>query len=234
MAERLPRSHDGWHEICDACLAEEADPTVCGDCSGLIPVPFSEVVCHPDRLDKPIHWRKPRVVMVPTMGDLFHARVPDEFVRKVFLAMRSAERHTFLVLTKRPDRMRGLLTSWRQSEEWGFYGWAWPNVWPGVTICVKDELDKLDALRLIPAAHRWVSFEPLLEDLGEVNLDGIDQVIVGAESLGARPGRPCDPAWIESIREQCEDAGVPCYVKQSHIGGKLVKRDPEPGELAWR
>jgi protein gp37 len=184
--------------------------------------PFSEVHTMPDRLSKPLRWRKPRVVFVCNTSDLFHPDVPFEFIAAVFGVMAACPQHTFLVLTKRPERMREFFFWWAGigarmvlTGETGAlvldHQLPRNNVWLGVTVENVREADRrLSPLRLSPAAHHWVSFEPLLELIDSVNLDGIDQVIIGGES----GPRPCNVEWIRSLRDQCRDAGVPCFVKQ--------------------
>src|SRR6266851_5143465 len=181
----------------------------------------------PEKLEDPLRWRKPRRVFVNSMSDLFHEDVPDEFIWQVFAVMANARQHTFQVLTKRADRLAVLLATGRNAPY--FYGnvrgtafrmklsdsftWPLPNCWIGVS-CEdrKHGLPRLDLLRQTPAAVRFVSFEPLLEDLGTVALTGIGWAIIGGESgAGARR---CDLAWIRGIVDQCRAAGVACFVKQ--------------------
>lgn len=170
------------------------------------------VILHPDRLDKPRTWRDPRRVFVNSMSDLFHEAIPDDFIRQIFAVMHDCERHTFQVLTKRPERAATWPGPWT------------PNVWQGTSIENRRALVRLDAIRKCGAAIRWVSFEPLLEDLGPLDLSGIDWVVVGGES---GPGfRPMDHGWARAIREQCVAAGIPFFFKQSAAhrrrGGDLL------------
>ncbi len=160
----------------------------------------------PDRLETPLRWKRPRLVFVNSMSDLFHDRVPDEFIADVFRIMRRASRHTFQVLTKRASRM----AEWHRSHP--DYRMI-PNIWLGVS--VEDRrfgLPRIPLLRTVDSAIRFLSIEPLLEDLGLVNLTGIDWVIVGGES---GPGaRPMKKPWVVSVRDQCRKAGVPFFFKQ--------------------
>jgi protein gp37 len=153
-------------------------------------------------LELPLTWRKRQTVFVNSMSDLFHEEVPDAFIRRVFDVMGRASWHTFQILTKRVERMEGL---GRNLE--------WPdNVWAGVSVETRKYLDRIDYLRRVPARVRFVSFEPLLERLGEIDFTGIDWVIVGGES---GPGaRPMEQAWVVEIREQCLAASVPFFFKQ--------------------
>jgi protein gp37 len=153
-------------------------------------------------LELPLTWRKPQTVFVNSMSDLFHKEVPDAFIRRVFDIMSRASWHTFQVLTKRAERMK---TLGRNLE--------WPdNVWAGVSVESRDYLQRIDHLRSVPARVRFISFEPLLKSLGEIDLTAIDWVIVGGES---GPGaRPMEESWVVEIREQCLAAGVPFFFKQ--------------------
>jgi protein gp37 len=182
-----------------------------------------EVRIHADKLEEPLHWKKPRRVFVVPMGDLFHEAVPDWFILAAFKEMSRAPRHTFLLLTKRPERM---LSIWPRAAKLELS----PNVWAGVTVENQENLWRFDMLRRIPAGLRWVSFEPLLQDLGLVNLEGISWCIVGGES---GPGaRPMHPDWLRSLRDQCVAAGVAFYFKQVMMGRTLIHA-PFLDEKQW-
>lgn len=147
--------------------------------------------------------RKSKRIFVGSMTDLFHASVSIETLRDIFSSMSLCSQHTFMLLTKRPERMADFL---REN-----FPTPLPNVWLGVTVCNHDELWKLDTLREIPAALRYVSFEPLLSGLGKVNLEGIGWVICGGET---GPGaRPMHPDWVRDLRDQCQGARVPFFFK---------------------
>jgi protein gp37 len=168
----------------------------------------------PHKLGEPLRWKTPRRIFVNSMSDLFQDDVPVDYIAQVGQVMRQAHRHTFQVLTKRHERMRKLLS--------GELNWMaqLPNVWFGVS--VEDRrygVPRIDGLRATPAAVRFLSIEPLLEDLGKLNLRGIDWVIVGGES-GPR-ARPMEKSWATSIMQQCRKAGVPFFFKQ--WGGKNKK-----------
>jgi protein gp37 len=167
---------------------------------------------HYGELDEPYHWRKPRMVFVCSMSDLFHRDVPDSFIVQVFNVMRQCSQHTFQLLTKRAERLGRLGRS---------FVFDWPqNVWAGVTIENREALARIKPLRHVFTQVRFLSCEPLLEDLGELDLDGIDWCICGGES---GPGaRPMHPDWARSIRDQCVTAGVPFLFKQ--VGGVNKKR----------
>ena len=165
----------------------------------------------PERLRLPLCWKKPRMIFVNSMSDLFHEDVPVEFLESVFEVMGVASWHTFQVLTKRADRLAELGPS---------LTWP-PNVWMGVSVETKRYIWRADRLRTVPAAVRFLSVEPLLERIDDINLDRIDWVIVGGES---GPGaRPMDPAWVRTIRDLCRQAGVPFFFKQ--WGGVQKKRN---------
>ena len=160
------------------------------------------VTIHEHVLPLPLRWRTPRTVFVNSMSDLFHEKVPRTFIRKVFKVMNTAEWHTYQVLTKRSERLleinKGLT-------------WA-KNIGMGVTVENRDHLYRIDHLRRTRATLKFLSLEPLLGSVGELNLKGIDWVIVGGES-GPR-ARPMDQSWVLSIRDQCLGKGVPFFFKQ--------------------
>jgi protein gp37 len=167
------------------------------------------VVLHPERLDQPIRWRRPRTVFVNSMSDLFHELVPLEFIQQVFEVMVAAERHVFQVLTKRHERLVELASEL-----------PWPeNVWIGVSIENRRWVERADYLRQVPAAVRFISAEPLLGSLGELDLDGIDWLIVGGES-GHRH-RPVRAEWVRELRDRCQADEVAFFLKQ--WGGRTPK-----------
>jgi protein gp37 len=161
----------------------------------------------PEKLSEPLGWSKPKRIFVNSMSDLFHADVPDDFIESVCRVMRLADWHTYQVLTKRPERMRALLAT-RLA-----FAAELPHVWWGTSVeNQKHGLPRIDILRSTPARLRFLSIEPLLEDLGELNLTGINWVIVGGESGGG--ARPIREEWVISIRDQCAASGVPFFFKQ--------------------
>jgi protein gp37 len=161
----------------------------------------------PEKLAEPLRWPMSKTIFVNSMSDLFQVDVPESYVEQVVRVMQMAAWHTYQVLTKRADRMRELLT--------GPLAFAAQDkhIWWGVSVeDNKYGLPRIEALRKTPAAMRFLSIEPLLEDLGTINLEGIDWVIVGGESgAGARD---IDEAWVHSIRRQCKAAKVPFFFKQ--------------------
>jgi protein gp37 len=155
----------------------------------------------PERLRQPLEWKRPRLIFVNSMSDLFHENVPEDYIRRVFDVMGEACWHTFQILTKRADRLASLAPRL-----------DWPeNVWMGVSVESQRWTSRIDYLRHVQAAVRFLSCEPLLGPL-HLDLSGIDWVIVGGESgPGARPMRL---EWARSVREQCLAAGVPFFFKQ--------------------
>ncbi len=175
----------------------------------------------PAKLDQPRRWRLPRRVFVNSMSDLFHPQVPVSYIAEVGRVMSEVQRHTYQVLTKRHERMHELLV--------GPLSWMGelPNVWFGVSVENRRQgLPRLQALRQTPAAVRFASIEPLLEDLEKFDLTGIDWVIVGGES---GPGaRPMLEAWVINVLLQCRRDDVPFFFKQwggprKHLNGRLLK-----------
>lgn len=259
---------------CEHCWAERMANRHC-DASTRNGRWSGEVVLFPERLSQPLHWRKPAVVAVQFMGDLFHERVPFEFIAAVFGVMAACPQHTFLLLTKRPERMAEF-HQWCDSyapddghegpfraiwdgvcdsdgtfpESWDSEDgpplrddWPLPNVWLGISAENQKELEKRwDSLRSVPAAHYWLSLEPLLGPVtglcGGCGCDarahrapdgggcsGLfpDFVAVGPETGPKR--RPCDVAWIRSVVKQCQDAHVPVHVKALEVD-RRISHDP--------
>jgi protein gp37 len=161
----------------------------------------------PEKLSEPLKWSAPKTVFVNSMSDLFHHDVPDEYVERVVQVMLKADWHTYQVLTKRADRMRDLLRTKLA------FAADYRHIWWGVSVeDRKYGLPRIDAIREAPASLRFLSIEPLLEDLGEFSLEGINWVIVGGESgVGARPMKE---EWVLSIRNQCRAANVRFFFKQ--------------------
>jgi protein gp37 len=164
-----------------------------------------------DALFAPAKWRKPRRIFVNSMSDLFHPSVPKGFIKQVWRAMEQANWHTYQILTKRPDRMADVLAE----SDLG----ALPNVWLGTSVESNEFVGRLDDLRRVPAAVRFVSFEPLLGSVDEANLSKVNWAIVGGES-GPR-ARPMEEAWVAEIQEACSEAGVAFFFKQ--WGGRNKK-----------
>jgi protein gp37 len=160
-----------------------------------------EFTLHPERLDEPRRWRKPSRVFVNSMSDLFHERMPLAFLHKIFEVMEECPQHVFQILTKRHQRMVELAQQLPWSE----------NVWMGVSVENQDYAHRVDYLRRVPAAVRFLSCEPLLGPL-DLDLEGIHWVIVGGES---GPGhRPIEADWVRSIRDQADASGAAFFFKQ--------------------
>ena len=168
------------------------------------------VTMHPHVLAHPLKWKKPQMVFVNSMSDLFHDDVPLEFIQQIFDVMTRASRHTFQILTKRGERLAELAPLL-----------PWPdNVWMGVTVESAACAGRIDDLRGVSASTRFLSLEPLLGPLPNLDLEGIDWVIVGGES---GPGaRPMAETWATDLRDQCLQARVPFFFKQ--WGGKNKKK----------
>ena len=247
MPSKIEWTQETWNPVtgctpvsagCEHCYAERMARRLHGR-YGYPEIPdHFRVTLHPNRLREPQRWKKPQMIFVCSMGDLFHENVPSEYIGSVFDVMRSCPQHTFQVLTKRPWRMRDFLGTVKL-----------PNVWLGVTIENQDMVRvRLPYLMETPAAVRFVSCEPLL---GPINLgltgtcpmswgkgysmvgDHLNWVIVGGES---GPGaRLMKTAWAVDVVEQCRAVGVPCFVKQmgsawaKKVGARHKKGD-EPSE----
>lgn len=169
-----------------------------------------DLTLHESALDEPLHWKKPQVIFVNSMSDLFHKDVPVEFIQRTFDVMRRAHWHTFQVLTKRAERLEEI----SPSIEWPV------NVWMGVSVEAEKYTSRIDHLRRTGAKTKFLSLEPLLGPLSNLDLDGIDWVITGGES---GPGaRPMQAEWVTEIRDQCQAANVPFFFKQ--WGGVQKKR----------
>lgn len=217
----------------------------------------TNVVLRPERLDQPLRWRKPRMVFVNSMSDLFHEQVPDSFIAQVFNVMAEAGQHTFQVLTKRPERMRDLLRSWDGQDDVlngpDFKLWPPSNVWLGTSIENRRYVGRADLLRETPAAVRFISAEPLL---GPLVLDGvapdpeggvirhwkdhkpqfynppldltdIDWLIVGGES--GKGHRPIREQWVEDLLRRCREEDTAFFLKQmgGHRPGSALEDLPQ-------
>jgi protein gp37 len=169
----------------------------------------------PERLDDPRKWRAPRRVFVNSMSDLFHSHVPTSFIRQVFEVMRDVDRHVYQVLTKRPSRLARFLNT---NADLFSHGVVPSHIWLGTSVENQAVAHRVGQLRHVPAQIRFLSCEPLLGPL-ELNLEGIDWVIVGGESGPVRRQLCLD--WVRAIRDQCEASDTPFFFKQ--IGGRTPK-----------
>ncbi|MEW5744648.1 MAG: phage Gp37/Gp68 family protein [Nitrospirota bacterium] len=161
-----------------------------------------KLALHHDLVDLPLRWKKPKIIFVNSMSDLFHKDVPLSFINNVFTTMSEARWHVFQIVTKRAERL---------SEISNKVSWS-PNVWVGVTVESNNYLSRIDELRKVPASVRFISIEPLLSDLPDLSLEGIDWVIVGGES--GPKSRAMKAEWVRDIREQCIKTNVPFFFKQ--------------------
>lgn len=219
----------GCHKVspgCDNCYAETFAERWRGTPGHYFEHGF-DVQLRPDKLDLPLRWKRPRRIFVNSMSDLFHDRVPDQYIAGVFAVMARAPQHTFQLLTKRHGRMRSLLNEHDFSHR--VIGpdeilWPLPNVWIGVSAENQQWADiRIPALLDTPAAVRWVSAEPLLGPLDlagngflsadEFDRPGLSWVVTGGESGPA--ARPAHPDWFRSLRDQCQAAGVAYLHKQN-------------------
>jgi protein gp37 len=160
------------------------------------------VTLHEDLIDLPLKWIKPRKIFVNSMSDLFHEEIPDEFIYKVFNTMNRADQHIFQVLTKSTDRLEKIS---RQVN------WT-PNIWQGITVESYKYIERISVLQRIPAQVKFISFEPLLSEIPNLNLNGINWAIVGGES--GKNARPMKEEWAVSIKNQCIDQNVSFFFKQ--------------------
>lgn len=181
-----------------------------------------ELTLHEDNLQEPLSWRKAHNIFVCSMSDLFHEKVPFEFIDKVMATIRQTPQHRYQILTKRAERMAEYFETRAVPE----------NVWVGVTVEAESSKQRIDCLRQIPASVHFLSCEPLLESLGRIGLKGIEWVIVGGES--GPQARPMKEEWVLDIMQQCERQGAAFFFKQwgtwgrdgvkrnKHANGKLL------------
>jgi protein gp37 len=257
MATKIPWTDEVWNPVtgctkitagCKNCYAEAMAQRFWGKRK------FSDVQCHEDRLKIPADWKKPRKIFVCSMSDLFHKKVPLDFQIKVFDITQQCPQHTFLILTKCIENLSEFLGGITGA---GLKCKPLPNVWLGISCSTQDDLDRMAPIALqIPAAVRFISLEPLLEDInlekvkvGQLESppgvyqpvyynalqkytghEGFDWVIIGSESGPNR--RPCSIEAVRSIVRQCHEANTPVFVKQVEINGKC-ENDPAkwPEEL---
>lgn len=238
---------------CRNCYAERMARRLAGRCGYPEAPHHFDVTLHHERLGQLLRWKKPRTVFVCSMSDLFHEDIPDWFILKVWDVMRRAPQHTFLVLTKRPRRMQEVVG--RICDGWC----PLPNAWLGVTVENQRTADeRIPLLLQTPAAVHFVSCEPLLEEINireYLHVDGchtfeggesfpnlclacggkgtpsLDWVIAGCESGPHR--RHVDTSAFRFLRDQCQDAVVPFFLKQMEVDGKVVKM-PELDGRMWR
>lgn len=200
---------------CDLCYAEKLTRRF----TNVFPNGF-DLTLRDNSIEMPLHWRRPRLVFVNSMSDLFHAGVPESFIARVFDVMARAPHHTFQILTKRAERLARLAPRL-----------PWPaNVWMGVSVESPEYLWRVDFLRKVPSAVRFISAEPLLASLADIDLRGVQWLIAGGES---QPGaRPAELYWFRELRDACSRAGAAFFLKQ--LGGHPSKRGGEDALLDGR
>ena len=183
-----------------------------------------ELTLHEDALNEPKHWQKPRIVFVCSMSDIFHKAVPFDFIDKIMAVISSTPWHTYQILTKRAERMAEYFSTRAIPS----------NVWLGVTVEAQSTKNRIDILRELKAPIRFLSCEPLVEDLGELNLENIDWIIVGGESVphAYHKARPMKEEWVLSIKEQCDKQGTLFYFKQWGTWGSdgVARKTEKNGE----
>lgn len=164
-------------------------------------------------LSVPLKWESPRNIFVNSMSDLFHEKIPDNFVFEVWNIMKQTPQHNYQILTKRPDRMADIVSK---------YGSVLRNVWLGTSVEDSTVLHRVTQLQTVPAAVRFISFEPLIGPVGKLNLDNIQWAIVGGESGSA--ARPIREEWVDEIHDQCRGAGTAFFFKQWGTWGSDNKK----------
>ena len=188
-------------EGCEHCYAENLSRRLCAMGNPKYARGFSLCI-HPESLNEPLSWYSPTTIFVCSMSDLFHKDVPFEFIDKVMLTIRKTPHHNYQILTKRADRM----------QEYFSTHFIPSNVWLGVTVETDRRKDRIDYLRNLPAKVKFLSCEPLLSDLGEIDLTGINWIIVGGES--GNQARKMQETWVLNIKAQAESQNIPFFFKQ--------------------
>lgn len=181
------------------------------------------VTTHEESLIEPLKWHKPQMIFVCSMGDLFHEKVPDDFIDRVMKTIEKTPQHRYQLLTKRADRMAVYFSNHPIPH----------NAWLGVTVECKSSKPRIDLIRKLNASVKFLSCEPLVEDLGKMNLDGINWIIVGGES--GMQARPMKEDWALNVKQQAETQNIPFFFKQwgtwgadgikrnKHVNGKLLQ-----------
>lgn len=190
---------------CDNCYAERFSERF----RGVPNHPFEngfDLMLRPERLVQPLSWKSPKMIFVNSMADLFHKEVPFVFVDRVFDTMEQADWHTFQILTKRSSRMRDYV-----NRRYSGIG-APPHLWLGTSVEDGTRKSRIRHMQQMNASIRFVSVEPLIGAMGQIDLNGIDWVIVGGES--GPKARPIHPDWVREVRDQCDNAGVAFFFKQ--------------------
>ena len=227
-----------WNPITGCTPVSEG----CANCyAAAIPKRFGwpggfEVMFHPDRLDYPLHWKKPQRIFVGSMGDLFHDNVDTHDLDAVLEVIDACSQHTFQMLTKRAANLEHKLYQVTVAHGCRLLGGGVyiPNLHLGVTVELQKYCDRIAMLNDIPAAKRFVSFEPLLGPMvvPAAQMRRLDQIIIGGETKGAYPGRECKLEWVRRLIEQAQAENVAVWVKKLHSDAKLVKNLEDMPEWA--
>ena len=197
---------------CDNCYAERLAERFRGTPGHPFETGF-DLTLRPERLSQPISWKRPRRIFVNSMSDLFHNRIPTRFIDRVFETMESADQHVYQVLTKRSSLMKNYL-----QKRYGGSATP-PHIWCGVSVEDHRATARIQHLKTAPITIRFLSIEPLLGPVGEIDLKGISWVIVGGES--GPKARPMQLHWVLDIRDMCKQSGVDFFFKQ--WGGRTPK-----------
>lgn len=243
---------DGWHCTkiatgCQNCYAEIINNRFGNHIPYHNLLNFESFHLNNNILEKPLHWRKPRMIFLCSMCDLFHPKVPIGHLTHIFDIIQQCPQHIIQILTKRPQQALKMMWG-RHGEGWRYFGDGdyYENIWFGTSISTQPDADKnIPILLKIPATVRYVSVEPMIEriDISKLfdnyylehtlgHMTFIDWVIIGCESGAKR--RPCKLEWVKDLIEQCDAAGVPVFVKQLDINGKCSKKPEEWPEWARR
>lgn len=209
---------------CDNCYAREmAEKRLRGKYGYPADEPF-RVTVHPDKFNQPLHWKKPRRIFVCSMGDLFHKHVPYHVLCQVLWMAKQCPQHTFLICTKRADRMAYLMSREKVADDHAGKQFPLPNIHLGTTVEHQDTVDRIGHLLDAPAAVHWISFEPLL---GPIHLGDfrryLDWMVIGCETGKHR--RHCHTQWVATLVDQAKAVGIPVWVKQMEVAGR-VSYDP--------
>jgi protein gp37 len=203
---------------CDHCYAR----TMAERFRGVAGSPYEQgfdLKLWPARLSLPYSWKKPQMIFVNSMSDLFHQDVPDDYIQAVFSAMNNTPHHTYQVLTKRPSRVALIAHKLTWTK----------NIWMGTSIERDDYVWRADKLRMVPSAVRFISAEPLLGELTHLNLDGIAWLIAGAES--GHGARPMDENWVRFLRDRCIENGTAFFFKQDVKNGRKIPTPKLDGQV---
>jgi len=208
----------GCHKIsagCQNCYAEKMSHRLKAMGQKKYANGFNNIICHPKSLNEPYKYKSPKMIFVCSMSDIFNPFVPESFIDKIMQVIADTPQHTYQILTKRPEVMAYYFKTHDIPK----------NLWVGVTVENKETTYRIDAIRNIPATVRFISAEPLLDDLGTLDLTNIDWVIIGGET--GTNARPMHPDWVQHLVEQCTANHIPMFFKQwgtYGIDGKRISK----------